>query len=113
LPIREIQELIGWTKPDLSQSEYVWNPVAVAESLGQFAKIHQHSTGFVFVDRDRGLKESRRETQGILAGGEFTAVPDDRIALFMLRTEPTGRSGPSWWPQIRFPNGRYAFAFAM
>jgi hypothetical protein len=113
MPIKEIQELIAWTTPDQTQSELVWNAVAIAESLGQFAKLHKQATGFVFVDRDRGLKESRRETQGILAGGEYTNVPDDKIGLFMLRTEASGKNNPSWWPQIRFPDGRYAFAFAV
>jgi hypothetical protein len=113
MPIKEIQELIGLTKPDQTQAELVWNAVAIGESLGQFAKLHGQSTGFIFVDRDRALKESRRETQGVLSGGEFTNVPDDRIGLFMLRTEGGGKNNPSWWPQIRFPDGRYAFAFAV
>lgn len=113
MPIKEIQELIGLTRPDQTQSELVWNAVAIGESLGQFAKLHGQSTGFIFVDRDRALKESRRETQGVLSGGEFTNVPDDKIGLFMLRTEGGGKNNPSWWPQIRFPDGRYAFAFAV
>lgn len=113
MPIKEIQELIAWTRPDQDQSEHVWNPVAVAESLGQFAKLHKQATGFIYVDRDRGLKANRRETQGILEGGEYTNLPDDKIGLFLLRTESAGKSGPSWWPQIRFPDGRYAFAFAL
>jgi hypothetical protein len=113
MPIADIQELIRSTIPDPTHSEYVWNAVAVAESLGQFAKLNKQEAGFVFVDRDRGLKENRRETQGILAGGEYTNVPDDKIGLFMLRTEAGGRNNPAWWPQIRFPDGNYAFAFAV
>jgi hypothetical protein len=113
MPIKDVQELIGWTSPDQTQSEHVWNPVAVAGSLEQFAKLHGHATGYVYVDRNRGLEESRRETQGILAGGEYTNVPEDRIGLFMLRTKASRGNNPSWWPQIRFPDGRYAFAFAI
>jgi len=114
LPIKDIQELIGWTRPDHSHSEHVWNPIAVGESLGQFAKLHEHATGYVYVDRDRGLEESRRETQGILSGdGEYRSVPGDKIGLYILRTKSKKGHSASWWPQIRFPDGRYAFAFAI
>jgi hypothetical protein len=99
LQIGEIRKLIALTMPDPSQSEYVWNPLAVAESIAQFAKLHQHATGFVYVDRDRGLEERRRETQGILAGGEFTNIPDDRIGLFLLRTKASsGKSAAALPP---------------
>ena len=81
--------------------------------MGQFAKIHKQPTGFVYVDRDRGLEESRRETQGIIEGGERRNIPDDKIGLFMLRTKSSRRGNASWWPQIRFPDGQYAFAFAV
>lgn len=113
LPIETIKSLIGLTVPDESASERVWNPKAVAESLVQFAKLHDHKTGYVYVDRDRKLKERRAETAGILTGGEFKRVPQDRIALFMLRTAESGKANAAWWPQIRFPDGGYAFAFAM
>jgi hypothetical protein len=111
LPIEDMQELIAWTMPDETQSERVWDPVAVAESLAQFAKLHKHKTGFVYVDRDRELEANRAETAGILTGGEYKKVPQDKIAIFMLRT--TGGGYPAWWPQIRFPDGGYAFAFAV
>lgn len=111
--IEDMQLLIGSTKPDEKESEHVWNPVAVAQSLGQFAKLHKQTTGYVYVDRDRELDASRRETAGILAGGEFRTVPGDKIALYMLRTRAVRAKNASWWPQIRFPDGRYAFAFAI
>jgi hypothetical protein len=113
MPIEEIQELINWTRPDPSQSEHVWNHVAATESLAQFAKLHKQTTGYVYIDRDRGLEQSRRETQGIIEGGEYRNVPDDKIGLFLLRTKGGRGKSPSWWPQIRFPDGRYAFAFAV
>jgi Z1 domain len=113
MSIADIQELIGWTRPDPSQAEHVWNATAVAESLMQFAKLHGQVVGYIYVDRDRGLEQSRRETQGIIEGGEYRSVPDDKIGLFMLRTKARGGNNPSWWPQIRFPAGRYAFAFAV
>jgi hypothetical protein len=111
--IAEIREIIGWTRPDPSESEHVWNPVAVAESVAQFAKLRDQKTGYIYVDRDRGLEQGRRETQGIIEGGEYRNVPDDKIGLFLLRTKGSRGKNPSWWPQIRFPDGRYAFAFAV
>jgi hypothetical protein len=113
MPIEEMAALIALTLPDQSQSERVWDPIAVKESIIQFAKLHNQTTGFVYVDRDRGLNENRRETQGILSGGETAAVPNNRITLFILRTERHGAKREAWWPQIRFPDGRYAFAFAV
>jgi hypothetical protein len=113
LPIEDLQKLVALTTPDQTQSERVWNPIAVAHSIAQFGFLHKHTTGFVYVDRDRGLKENRRETQGILEGGEARRVPSNRITLFLLRTTGAGVQSPGWWPQVRFPDGRYAFAFAV
>lgn len=113
MPIEDMQALIRLTMPDQTQSEHVWNPVAVAESLAQFAKLHGQATGYVWVDRDRDLEATRRETAGVLAGGEFTNVPRDKIALYILRTKANRQKNAAWWPQIRFPDGRYAFAFAV
>ena len=113
MSIEDIKELIAWTKPDQSESELVWNPVAVAESLGQLAKLRKENTGFVYVDRERGLEQRRRETQGIIEGGEQSKLPDEKIGLFMLRTKAGKGKLPSWWPQIRFPDGSYAFAFSV
>lgn len=113
VPIEEIAAVIALTVPDQRESERVWDPVAVKESIIQFAKLHKHTTGYVYADRGRGLKENRRETQGILDGGEAAKVPNDKITLFILRTEAYGAKREAWWPQIRFPDGRYAFAFAV
>lgn len=112
-PISEICNLIRNTKPDESESEYVWDADAVAASIEQFAKLKKHNTGYVFVDRDRGLEECRRETQGILSGGEVSMIPSDKIGLFLLRTKESGVKRAAWWPQVRFPTGNYAFAFAI
>jgi len=111
--IEEMQALIALTMPDHRESEHVWNPIAVGASLAQFAKLHKQETGYVFVDRERDLKGKRRETQGILSGGETGEVPADKIALFLLRTKAGRGMNAAWWPQIRFPEGRYAFAFAV
>lgn len=113
MALSDIARIIELTKPDSSVAEKVWNPVAVGEAVQQFGKLHHQSTGYVYVARDRGLVESRRETQGILDGGEQARVPADKITLFLLRTSKDATSQPVWWPQMRFPAGRYAFAFAI
>jgi hypothetical protein len=113
LPMEDLRALIELTVPDQRESERVWNPVAVAESVTQFAVLHKQTTGYVYVDRERGLEAKRGETQGILTGGEAALVPDDKCTLFLLRTSATGGRNEAWWPQIRFPKGRYAFAFAV
>lgn len=111
--IAELQELIRLTVADEGASEHVWDPLAIAESLKQTADILQQEVGYVFVDRDRDLQQSRRETQGVLSGGEAGEVPADHITLFMMRTKAYGKQQAVWWPQIRFPAGRYALAFAI
>lgn len=113
MPIADLQHVIALTMPDQSQSERVWDPVAVGESIVQFAALKKQTTGYVYVDRGRGLLATRHETQGILSGGETGTVPDDKIILFLLRTDAGPRGNSAWWPQIRFPKGRYAFAFAI
>jgi Z1 domain len=111
--IEEMQSLIALTKPDETQSEYVWNAIAISSSLAQFAKLHKQSSGYVYADRNRDLEVNRRETAGVLAGGEFRSVPGDKVALYMLRTEAKRGKPAAWWPQVRFPDGPYAFAFAI
>lgn len=113
LPMGDLRALIELTVPDQRESERVWNPVAVAESVTQFAVLHKQTTGYVYVDRERGLEAKRGETQGILTGGEAALVPDDKCTLFLLRTSAGRGKNEAWWPQIRFPKGRYAFAFAV
>jgi Z1 domain len=111
--IEGMRALIELTVSDQRASERVWDPLAVGESLAEFAKLCKQKQGYVYVDRERGLKENRRETQGILDGGEAARVPDDKITLFLLRTKAERGRNAAWWPQIRFPDGRYAFAFAI
>lgn len=113
MSIEDLHALIALTVPDQSQSERVWNPIAVGESLVQFARLHQQATGYVYVDRGREGKANRRETQGILTSGEDKTVPNDKITLFLLRIKAARGENAAWWPQVRFPDGRYAFAFAI
>lgn len=113
LPIEELQQLIRLTVPDPINSDHIWAPFAVAESLKQCADILKQEAGYVYVDRERDLRERRRETQGLLTGGEARMVPADRVTVFMMRTKSSGKQHSVWWPQIRFPAGRYAMAFSI
>lgn len=113
MPISDIQALLKLTVADERVAERIWDPQAIAESIGQFAKLRDVEVGYVYVDRDRELDKPRRETQGVLTGGEVSKVPDGQLALFLLRTKAQGGQEAAWWPQVRFPSGRYAFAFAV
>lgn len=113
LPLAQLRQIVECTRPDQDAAEHVWDPVAVAESILQFGKLRNESSGYVYVDRDRELKANRRETQGILDSGEASRVPSDKLSLFLLRSKPSGRALASWWPQVRFPKGHYAFAFSI
>ena len=113
VPLTNIRQLIELTMPDESASERIWDQIAVAESISEVSTVRNQADGYVYVDRNRGLKEARRETRGILSGGEADQVPDDRLTLFLLRTKAEKGLKEAWWPQIRFPKGKYAFAFAI
>jgi Z1 domain len=113
IPLKDMRRIIELTQPDDSQSERVWDPLAVAESISQFGILQKQTDGYVYVDRDRGLNEARRETQGILSGGESSLVPQDRLTIFLMRTKAEKGRNAAWWPQIRFPSGMYGFAFAI
>jgi hypothetical protein len=113
LPISEIKKLILLTEADEKYSEYVWNPIAIAESVEQLAKLLKQNTGYVYVDRDRDLDATRHETAGVLSGGEYRNAPTDKVVLYMLRTRQTRSKHAAWWPQVRLPDGSYAFAFAV
>src|SRR5437764_258252 len=112
-PVETIRKLIELTTPDQSQSERVWSPAAVAGTITQFSSLREQKTGYIYVDRDRGLLANRRETQGILDSGEAGQVPDNKLTVFFLKTAASKDKEAAWWPQIRFPNGQYAFAFAI
>ena len=113
ISLGEMRKIIGLVQPDESVSEKVWDSLAVGESIFQFGKLKKQMTGYIYVDRERSGKENRRETQGILSGGEAKVVPEDKLTLFILRTKASEGQAPAWWPQIRFPKGKYAFAFAI
>jgi Z1 domain len=108
-----LKNLVGLTMPDDAQAEHVWNTEAIIGSVEKYGTLTRQVKSYVYVDRDRGLDARRRETQGIIEGREVRNVPGDKIALFMLRTTAGPGKEPVWWPQLRFPSGRYAFAFSV
>lgn len=113
VPVSKAIELIGLVRPDPQKAQHVWDVDAIAGSLRQYAVLAKSEDVYVYIARDRGLREDRRETQGILDGGEATRVPTDKPTLFLLRIGERGQEQACWWPQVRFPSGRYAFAFAI
>lgn len=113
MPLTEIRRIVGLVKPDETLSGRIWNSDAIRESIAQVADITKRETGYVYVDRDRGVRETRSEGHGILGGGEADKVPDDKFTLFLLRTTPENGETPAWWPQVRFPAGQYAIAFSI
>ncbi len=113
MPFDTLQELVRLTLPDAARAEHVWNAEAIAGSIEKYGTLTSQATAYVYVDRERGLDADRRETQGILDGREVRNVPGDKIALFMLRTTTSSGKESVWWPQLRFPSGRYGFAFAV
>ena len=111
--IDEIADIIELTRPDKALAEGVWDTAAVAESVKQWAKLAGKTDGLIWVDRDRAIDATRRETAGILSGGEVGSVPTDKLVIFMLRMKGGQGKEAVWWPQVRFPDGNYAFAFAI
>jgi hypothetical protein len=113
VPIERIRDIVELTMPDQGASERIWNAAAIGGSITEFSELREDNSGYVYVARERGLRQKRRETQGILDSGEAGAVPADKLTLFLLRIRPGRGESPAWWPQLRFPAGRYAFAFAV
>jgi hypothetical protein len=113
LPLERLKELVARVIPDETESEFVWNTVAIGESLTHWGELTGQETGYVWVDRNRDLRQRRFETQGILSGGETGTVPRDKATLFLLRTVAWEGNEPAWWPQVRLPDGQYAFAFSV
>jgi hypothetical protein len=55
----------------------------------------------------------RRETQGILSGGEKDLGSNNKLTLFMVyqpKITIDSTEMAEVWPQIRFPDGRYYLA---
>jgi hypothetical protein len=111
--VKDVARILRLVSPDPVHAQHIWNSEAMAASIEQWASLAKQSEAYIWVDRERTLKGPLRETHGILSGGEAPTVPVDRVTLFLLRIKASGGANAGWWPQVRFPGGNYAFAFAV
>jgi Z1 domain-containing protein len=110
--IERLISLVQRCEPDPTQPIQLWNLQALKAALEMYSKM-RGSRAYLLVRRGRRLAQPRRETQGILTGGEDALVPRDAPALFFFRQEATASGEPEvWWPQLRFADGNYVLAFS-
>lgn len=110
--IDRVLELLEKCEHDPSRGAKLWNLESIRAALDMWKKTHDNRA-YLVVRRGRSLTTPRRETQGILAGGEDALAPRDALTLFLYRQDSTA-SGETeaWWPQLRFPDGNYILAFS-
>lgn len=113
ISVAEAKQLLGLVREDTSAGQFIWDTEAIVGSIEQLAALTKTKDIVLLVDRDRDLSSSRRETAGILSGGEIGLIGTARTALVMYRTKGTKGREAAWWPQVRFASGAFAFAFAV
>ncbi len=113
IPITLLQDILSECMPDQQYAQRVWDTTAILGSVRECGNLLGHARGYLWLDRDRGLSGPRRETQGILDSAEYKLIPRDKPALCLLRVLGNSADTPAWWPEMRFPDGRYAFAFSI
>lgn len=106
-----IIRLIEKTLNDPDEGADLWNVKILGAGLEKL-KTLRGDKAYLRIRKDRDLKESRRETQGYLTGGEEALVPKDAPALFIYKLKPGAKGIAAWWPLVRFPEGNYALAFS-
>ena len=110
--VDRILELLARCELDPKYGAQLWNPESLRAALDILKKM-RGSRAYLVVRRGRDLRQPRRETQGILAGGEEALAPRDALALFLYRQNPTSQGETEvWWPQLRFADGNYVLAFS-
>jgi hypothetical protein len=110
--VDRILELLARCEHDPKHGAQVWNPGSLRAALEMVKKM-RGSKAYLVVRRGRDLRQPRRETQGILAGGEDALAPRDAVTLFLYRQNATPTGGVEvWWPQVRLPDGNYVLAFS-
>jgi hypothetical protein len=107
-------EIVGHCLPDRRHGTGVWHPPTVQEAIRTLARPELcGDSAYIVVRRNRALNEPRRETQGILSGGEESLAPRKSPTLFIYRQNANARGELEvWWPQIRFPDGSYWLTFS-
>lgn len=111
--IDDVSELLERCVPDHRFAVELWDLKAIKAALVKL-KTLRGNRAYLVVRRNRDLREARRETQGILSGGEEALAPTDAPTLFIYRqNEVPGKNEIAvWWPQLRFPEGNYVLAFS-
>jgi hypothetical protein len=110
--IDRVIELLGKCDSDPQYASQLWNADAIRAAL-EICKTMRGNRAYLVVRRGRRLTQPRRETQGILAGGEEALAPRDAVTLFLFRQEATPSDEAAvWWPQLRFSDGTYVLAFS-
>jgi hypothetical protein len=110
--IDRVLELLEKCEHDPKHGAQLWNHESIRAALEMRKKTHG-SRAYLVIRRGRNLTQPRRETQGILAGGEDALAPRDALTLFLFRQDATSSGEVEvWWPQLRFPEGNYVLAFS-
>ena len=113
-------ELLHECKADPAYGIELWDLKIITAALEKLkvlksldGTLQYGNSAYLVVRRGRNLGAARRETQGILAGGEDKLAPKDAPTLFMYRQDATNKGEVEvWWPQLRFPEGNYVIAFS-
>ena len=113
---RIIGNLISLIETDKEKPSLLWNKKRLQVVLNGLKTKFGDKASLVVIHRQgQGIQNPRRETQGILSGGEKDLGSNDKLTLFMIRqpkiTMSSTEMSEVWWPQIRFPDGRYFLAF--
>lgn len=112
MTIDRILELLEKCEHDPVYGARLWNKETIRAAL-DICKQMRGNKAYLVVRRGRKLTQARRETQGILAGGEEALAPRDAVTLFLYRQDETPRGEAEvWWPQLRFADGNYVLAFS-
>jgi len=108
-----LMELLPKCVPDPDCDVELWDQKTLTAALEKLKSL-KGDKAYIVVRRGRDLREPRRETQGILSGGEESLAPKDAPTLFMYRQKgvPGKKEIAVWWPQLRFPEGNYVLAFS-
>jgi len=109
-PISDIIRVVELSEQVPTIDTLLWNPPVLAVALMELSSRYG-TQACIRVRYGHRLTEKRRETQGILTGGEVAEVHDrdDQVALFLYKTESSGKM--AWWPQLRFPKGSIVLYF--
>jgi hypothetical protein len=104
-------ELIQKCLHDPEEGAEMWDIKTLTAALEKLQTLNGDKA-YIRVRTGRNLNEPRRESQGILSGGEDGRVPKNAPTLFIYRLNAGQRGVAAWWPQLRFPEGNYAIAFS-